>query len=71
MRTYKTRWPYLAKAARDCAAEDVAAALNNVLPLSESEENTENLRRIGRVLYHLQNALRHLEGVGAQTRPKL
>ena len=38
-RTYKPRdWPYKARAARDNAAEEIAAALNNALPLIETPD---------------------------------
>ena len=52
------------------AADEIAAALKNTVPLTESEQDTETLRRLTRTINHLQNALRHLEGCGAQTRPK-
>jgi len=70
VRTYKPKeWPYLAKAARDGAAEEIAAALCQALPLAETAQDAETLRRLLRTIYHLQSALRHLESAGAQTRP--
>ena len=61
-------WPYVAKAARDNAAEEIAAALNEAYPLAEIERDTESLRKVTRTIYHLENALRLLESVGAQTK---
>ena len=60
-------WPYIAKSARDEAAEEVAAALLEVIALNESDTEFRNFTRI---VYHLSNALRLLESVGASTRPK-
>lgn len=69
-RTYRPRdWPYKAKAARDGAAEEIAAALRQAVPLAELDVDANTLRSLTRIIYHTQNALRHLESVGAQTRP--
>ncbi len=69
-RTYKPRdWPYKARDARDGAAVEIAAALKEAVVLAEKEPDADRLRRIARALYHLENALRHLESAGAQTRP--
>ena len=62
-------WPYQAKAARDEAAEQAAAALNNVVPLAEEITDLQHLRRVTKAIFHMQNALRLLESVGAQTKP--
>lgn len=70
MRTYKPRdWPYKAREARDSAAEEVAAALKVTVDLADNERDLERLRKMIKSLNHLQNALRHLESAGAQTRP--
>ena len=70
MSTYKPReWPYIAKAARDNAADEIAAALKTTVALAETEDDPDELRSITRTLNHLQNALRHLESAGAPTRP--
>ena len=69
-RTYEPRpWPYLARAARDSAAEEVAAALNGLTALFEVEDDAAKIKELGRSICKLQNALRHLESVGACTRP--
>lgn len=69
-REYHPReWPYLAKAARDCAAEEIAAALRHADDLSASELDAKDLRHLTKIIYHTQNALRHLESAGARTRP--
>ena len=70
VRTYKPKdWPYIAKANRDDAAEEIAAALRQVVPLVDHQQDPQDLRCMSRIIYHLQNALRHLEKAGAQTRP--
>jgi hypothetical protein len=72
MRTYTPRpWPPIAKAARDGAAEEVAAALNKIVSLTDESDNAEEIRSIALAINCLQNALRHLESAGAQTRPAL
>jgi hypothetical protein len=69
-RVYEPRpWPYKAKESRDSAAEEVAAALKYTLPLMDLAGDPETLKRIARTINHLQNALRHLESAGAQTKP--
>ncbi len=69
-RTYVPReWPYKAAEARDEAADHVAAALLNTLPVVEELNDPDQLRRLTRTVNHLQNALRFLENAGAKTRP--
>lgn len=69
-RTYRPReWPCKARAARDGAAEEIAAALRQAVPLAELDIDAKTLRSLTRIIYHAQNALRHLEAAGAQTRP--
>ena len=62
-------WPYTARALRDGAAEEIAAALRDAIRLAEIELEPEALKKLTRIIYHLQNALRHLEAAGAQTKP--
>jgi hypothetical protein len=62
-------WPYIARADRDDAADEIAAALKTTVALTEVEDDPEHLRSIARTVNHLQNALRHLESAGAPTRP--
>jgi hypothetical protein len=69
-RTYHARdWPYIARSARDDAAEEIAAALLSVVPLTEIKSDAETLSRVSKVILHLSNALRLLEAVGAPTKP--
>jgi hypothetical protein len=69
-RTYRPlEWPYTAKAARDCAAEEVAVALRCIVFLMDVERDPEALRQLAKAIFHQQNALRHLESAGAQTKP--
>jgi len=71
VRTYKPReWPYRAKAARDGAAEEIAAALIAIMPVLRNAGNIEETKKLAVTVYHLQNALRHLEAVGAKTVPR-
>lgn len=65
-------WPNVARRARDEAAEALVEAANQLDPLVLSDKTfteTERLRRQARALAMVQKALRHLEAVGAQTRP--
>lgn len=63
-RMYKPRdWPYTARGERDNAAEEIAIALKLTITLADASSTT------AKIVYHLSNALRHLESVGAQTRP--
>lgn len=61
-------WPNNARAARDEAAESLAHIISLVRPLINSSDRVV-IVRAGRILDHAQNALRHLEAVGAQTAP--
>ena len=62
-------WPNEAKEARDRAAEELAASLRDLQPVLDGQF-PENYRLIvARAMVHNQAALRHLESVGAQTRP--
>jgi hypothetical protein len=70
MRQYKPReWPQLHKAARDQAAEEVAAALINSVRLAETQTDPVTLKVLLLIVCKLNNSLRLLEGAGAQTRP--
>ena len=70
MRTYTPKeWPYTAKAARDGAAEETQKAITDLVPLTDSINDAEILRVFVKAIYRLENALRHLESAGAQTRP--
>lgn len=64
-------WPYKAQNARDCAAEEAAAAVRELSPLlGETRlDPTEIMRRIALIDRRLHNILRHLEGQGAKTEP--
>jgi hypothetical protein len=70
MRTYTPReWPYKAREARDEAATEAAAALSSTVKLSQMLDDPEALKLATFIVFHLQNNLRHLESVGAPTRP--
>jgi ubiquinone biosynthesis protein UbiJ len=68
--TAPREWPNGARKARDGAAEEIAAALTNIVPLAEVEQDSEVLRKLARTINHLQNSLRHLERAGAHTLPR-
>jgi hypothetical protein len=69
-RTYHPReWPNTARAARDGAAEDIAAALIIAVALAERMTEIDTLKAVTRMIYLHENALRLLEGAGAQTKP--
>ena len=65
-------WPNNAKLARDRAAEEAMRGLRSLRPLVEGDafDRTEVLRRQAVALDAFQSVLRHLESVGAQTRPE-
>jgi hypothetical protein len=66
-------WPNNAKHARDRAAEELAAArrdLSFALQNVFNVDRSELIRRLGVALDHCDTALRHLESVGAETRPE-
>lgn len=70
--TKPREWPQIAKEARDRAAEELQDAARELRPLVTGEllfDRTETLRRQSAALAHILTALRHLESVGAQTRP--
>ena len=70
--TKPREWPNRAKEARDRAAEELQRAVRELSPVITRElrfEKTEVVRRQAVALLSVQKALRHLESVGAQTRP--
>lgn len=72
--TKAREWPNVAAAARDRAAEELADAQRELEPLVTGAvvfDRTETLRRMASALVRVQNALRLLESVGAQTRPEV
>jgi hypothetical protein len=65
-------WPNVAKEARDRAAEEAQRGLWALRPLVEGVQlfdRTEILRRQSVALDALNTIARHLESVGAPTRP--
>jgi len=71
--TKRREWPNAAKESRDRAAEEMVAArryLRCVLAGWFTEDRAELLRRCGIALDHVNTGLRHLESVGAETRPE-
>jgi hypothetical protein len=62
-------WPNEAKEARDRSAEEIAASIRDLQPVLDGKfpENYQLL--VARAIVHNQAALRHLEAVGAPTRP--
>lgn len=65
-------WPNRAREARDRAAEELQRAARQLGPVISGDlrlDTTEALRRQAVALLSIQTALRHLESVGAQTRP--
>jgi hypothetical protein len=68
--TKAREWPNDAREARDRAAEEAQASLTALKPLIERPQaDPAATASIARAVYHTQNTLRHLEAVGAQTRP--
>lgn len=61
-------FPNNAKEARDQAAEGINNIIRIVRPLIKHNDQVVVVRA-GMILDQAQNALRHLESVGAQTRP--
>lgn len=61
-------WPNNAAEARNQAAEGLQAIIRLVRPLLKHNDRPV-IVRAGLILDQAQNALRHLERVGAQTRP--
>jgi len=71
--TKQRPWPNAAREARDRAAEELQRGVRALAPLVEGRvrfDRTETLRRQALALNVIQTALRHLESVGAQTRPE-
>lgn len=66
--TKRRPFPDSAIYARDQAAEGVQAIIRLVRPLIEHDDRIV-IARAGKILDHAQNALRHLEVVGAPTQP--
>ena len=69
--TNPQRWPYVAKDARDRAAEYLNVALHHLEPMvtDEAMSETERVRRLSVAVVMVQKSIRLLESVGAQTRP--
>lgn len=64
-------WPNVAANARDRAAEEANRALNAISPLIVRDvAEAERLRKLAIAVNSLQLIARHLESVGAQTRPE-
>ena len=65
-------WPNDAAEARDRAAELATMGARLLRPLVDGErlDNTETLRRLAQARDCFQMILRHLERVGARTRPE-
>lgn len=62
-------WPYEAADMRDRAAEAAAEGIRLMEPLTETEADTEKLRRIARTLLALYRIARLMEAAGAKTKP--
>lgn len=64
-------WPNMASYARDRAAEEAVKGLNAIWPLIERDvTEMDRLRRLTIAINAFQQIARHLESVGAQTRPE-
>jgi hypothetical protein len=66
-------WPNLAKEARDRAAELATTGIKTLQPLVMEDRNfteTERSNRESRALHLFTEIARHLEKVGAPTRPE-
>lgn len=64
-------WPNVAKNARDRSAEEAVRALAALQPLLERQvTETERIRRLAVAIDAVNTIARHLESVGAQTRPQ-
>jgi hypothetical protein len=70
--TQPRAWPNDAAEARDRSAELAARGARLLRPLVNGErlDQTETLRRMAQALDAFQTILRHLEHVGARTRPE-
>lgn len=63
-------WPDSAKDARDNAAEEISLALHVLYEIVSSNGSSQQSKDgLAISIYSLQNALRWLESVGAQTKP--
>lgn len=67
--TAQREWPNSAKEARDRAAEELAASLRDLQPILDGQFPETYRLIVARAIVHNQAALRHLESVGAPTRP--
>jgi hypothetical protein len=67
--TAPREWPNAAREARDRAAEESQAALRALEPLLKRSIDISVLGPVAQAANHTQTALRHLEAVGAQTKP--
>jgi len=68
--TKAREWPNNAREALNLAAEEEQAVLTALRPLIERPPADPTASGcIVKVVFHTQNSLRHLEAVGAQTRP--
>lgn len=64
-------WPNVAKMARDRAAEEAVRGLHAIRPMLHRDfTETEKIRRLATAVDALQLIARHMEGVGACTRPE-
>jgi hypothetical protein len=70
--TQARAWPYDAAEARDRSAELAMRGARLLRPLVNGErlDQTETLRRMAQALDAFEMILRHLEHVGARTRPE-
>jgi hypothetical protein len=70
--THPREWPNAAANARDKSAEAALCGIRALRPLimGQQFDRTEQLRRIAVALDSLQTIARHMEFVGAQTRPE-
>lgn len=71
MTTKPRDWPNVASCARDRAAEEAVRGLMAIRPLIERDvTEMDRLRRLAIAIDAFQLIARHLESVGAQTRPE-
>jgi hypothetical protein len=62
-------WPNDAKEARDRSAEEIVASIRDLQPILDGQFPQNYQLLVARAIVHNQAALRHLEAVGATTRP--
>jgi len=71
MATKPRDWPNVARMARDRAAEEAMRGLKAIRPMLHHDfTETEKVRRVATAVDALQQVARHLESVGACTRPE-